>query len=146
MGSRDQAKLTMRLANAVPQDIVFNDGIWKWSEEKVKSLYIEDCHNQQGYYAVLITGAVPKYFGDQQGRVLKIGKTSQNSKAYSSDLWSKVEEKDAELATKLTVPTHMWTQFVCYNPDPATVRQGKTQVHSKVSLIGLNYKMGVVKM
>ena len=56
-----------------------------------------------------------------------------------------ISKKNPELVNKLTVPTHMWTEFVCYNPDK-TIRVLEEKVVSRMSFIGLNYRTGVVKL
>jgi hypothetical protein len=148
----NQAWATMTTANAVPQDRVFNQGVWRAAEEHVKK-YIDDCHHRDrqkdGYKAILVTGAVPDYFGNKgtSETEFRVKKTKKNQigdePASRADPVPHFNSKinhgiDDELEDGLTVPTHMWTQFVCVQPGPMTVR-------SQVSLIGLNYRTGIVK-
>jgi hypothetical protein len=147
----DQGWATMTTANAVPQDRVFNQGVWSAVESHVKE-YINDCHHRdrqmEGYKAILVTGAVPDYFGkgtsDTEFRVKKTKKNQIGDKPASrADPVPHFDPNrnhgiDEELEDGLTVPTHMWTQFVCVQPRTMTVR-------SRVSLIGLNYRTGIVK-
>ena len=44
------------------------------------------------------------------------------------------------LKKKMTVPTHMWTEFVCFKENP------QPEISSRISFIGLNYRTGVVKL
>ena len=50
---------------------------------------------------------------------------------------NKMERYDDEMA--LTVPTHMWTQFVCHH-------EADNRVIEHFSYIGLNYRTGIVKV
>jgi hypothetical protein len=150
----DQGWATMTTANAVPQDRVFNQGVWSAVESHVKE-YIKDCHHRDrqwgGYKAILVTGAVPDYFGE--GEELRSETEFRVKKTTKNKLGNKPASRadpvphfdpninhgiDEELEDGLTVPTHMWTQFVCVQPRTMTVR-------SRVSLIGLNYRTGIVK-
>ena len=65
---QEQAKLTMRLSNAVPQAGQFNNGVWKTAEGQLKENFIDHCHAKDEtlksrHLAVVIVGAVPGYFG-----------------------------------------------------------------------------------
>jgi len=146
----DQGWATMTTANAVPQDRVFNQGVWNAVEKNVK-VHINDCHKlqAQGYKAILVTGAVPDYFGEgTRDSVFRVKKTMMNqvgTKPASRadpvpDFNPMINDGiDDELQDGLTVPTHMWTQFVCVKPSSTMT------VRSRVSFIGLNYRTGIVK-
>eukprot|EP00092_Neocalanus_flemingeri_P079506 GFUD01099048.1.p1 GENE.GFUD01099048.1~~GFUD01099048.1.p1 ORF type:complete len:620 (+),score=137.32 GFUD01099048.1:255-1862(+) len=137
-----QAKSTMRHTNAVPQDAVFNRGVWKEAEMHLMKQFIFKCNIEVDQTSVVITGAVPGYFGEDpnEGDILKIGKTPNNQK--SSEPFPEQQfrppKKDALTNKRLTVPTHMWTLFVCLNT--------RTNIAvDQTSYIGLNYRTGIIK-
>jgi len=143
----------MKYSNAVPQDGVFNKGVWKWAETELRDNYIKPCLKEPGYKALVITGAVPAYFGPYtNGKPFKIGKTNNNvyssKRSFPGSAWRGwTFPADKELEKKMTVPTHMWTQFVCYDSNKvATTPPPPNAIWSRLSFIGLNYRTGFVKL
>eukprot|EP00092_Neocalanus_flemingeri_P029802 GFUD01032356.1.p1 GENE.GFUD01032356.1~~GFUD01032356.1.p1 ORF type:complete len:597 (+),score=134.77 GFUD01032356.1:52-1791(+) len=140
-----QAETTKRLTNSVPQDRIFNRLLWKLSEQKLKKKYIDECNKVSTNKAIVVTGSVAAYFGESPApelgsKIVRIGKTAQNQRSYNMIPHTKFkpEETDGEMQNKITVPTHMWTYFVCVNKE-------SNEVVNQASYIGLNYRTGVIK-
>jgi len=93
-------------------------------------------------------GAVPGYYGEEdrtkqdgdltKEKDIRIGMTA-NFPTFFRARFDNIEKLSqargyiGELQTKLTVPTHMWTYFACYNQ-----QNGKI---SETAFIGLNYRL-----
>eukprot|EP00092_Neocalanus_flemingeri_P058461 GFUD01069670.1.p1 GENE.GFUD01069670.1~~GFUD01069670.1.p1 ORF type:complete len:461 (-),score=86.00 GFUD01069670.1:212-1594(-) len=138
----DQARTTMRLTNCVPQDQVFNQYQWRLSETKLKKNYIDECNKVSTNKAIVVTGSVAQYFGEnpkKDHKNMKIGKTDKNQRFYDLSPNTKIDlvESDEEMKNKITVPTHMWTYYLCVSET--------FEVLDQVSYIGLNYRTGVIK-
>ena len=116
-------KLTMRLSNAVPQAREFNSGPWKAAEEKLKKEFIDRCPQKSGFLPIVVTGAVPNFYPE----------TGNGGKPFRIVRRAGLREQQG-----ITVPTHLWTQFVCYNV------LGDSY-HSATSFIGLNHRTGQVE-
>ena len=143
-----QAKSTMRLTNAVPQDRVFNQQVWSKAEIHLKENFINVCNAKNNHKSIVVTGAVPAYFGGgrtKPGSLIRIGVTQNsrfNAPSYEPlpkiDYNTLVGQLNTHLEERLTVPTHMWTYFACVN-------ELNGRVTSQTSYIGMNYRTGVIK-
>lgn len=153
-----QAQATMKLTNAVPQDTIFNQEQWKEAETLLKNTVLLDCQDN-GHTPILFTGAVPDYFGQNDASIqelrnlqpsvmtqemidntffqVKIGFTLKSDER-KGVRWDYPKEKLKWTTKKVTVPTHMWTAFICLN----TANQATTNF---LAYIGMNIQTGIIK-
>lgn len=135
-----QGKSTFKLTNAVPQDFIFNRNQWVRAETMLKNTFVFDCQDH-GYTPIIFTGAVPDYWGLQETELqnlispkLKIG---QKQPVEYTKTWDTPMFKEMKSEGRITVPTHMWSAFMCTGIDNKIVKH--------LAYIGMNVQVGVVK-